>query len=106
VLRFFNAKVAPSRSCPLERAAEAIGASRRRLQNLARMLWLSSDEGEPDGARPFTYNALRQRLFRFQEAIDLRDRNGRPVRVTAHQFRTPLAHALSIAVCRSTSSSV
>jgi hypothetical protein len=30
---------------------------------------------------------LRQRLFRFQEAIDLRDRNGRPVRVTAHQFR-------------------
>jgi len=50
--------------------------------------WLfPAPRANPDGALPFTYGALRQRLARFQEAIDLRDCAGRPVRVTAHQFR-------------------
>jgi integrase len=89
-LRFFNAKVRAEQIVPLSnRAAEAIGAQQEEIGRTSPgSPWLfPATRANPDGARPFTYNALRQRLFRFQEAIDLRDRNGRPVRVTAHQFR-------------------
>ena len=53
----------------------------------------------PDGARPFTYNALRQRMDRWNKAIDLRDPAGRPMRVSAHAFGTPSEHARSTKVC-------
>jgi len=48
----------------------------------------------PDGARPFTYNALRQRMGRWQDVIDLRDAAGRPARVSAHRFRHTLGTRL------------
>lgn len=41
----------------------------------------------PDGATPFSYATLHNRLARWQDAIDLRDETGQPVRITAHRFR-------------------
>jgi integrase len=89
-LRFTNNKVRAEQLVPVTaRAAEAI---RSQQAEVARC-WPSSPwlfpapRANPDGARPFTYNALRQRMGRWQEAIDLRDGAGRPVRVSAHRFR-------------------
>ncbi|MDQ2825957.1 MAG: site-specific integrase [Actinomycetota bacterium] len=89
-LRFINNKVRAEQLVPITaRAAEAI---RSQQAEVARC-WPSSPwlfpaaSANPDGARPFTYNALRQRMGRWQEAIDLRDGAGRPARVSPHRFR-------------------
>ncbi len=96
-LRFMNTKVAQEQLVPLtSRAADAIRAQQADVaQRWPGSPWLfPAPRANPDGLRPFTYNALRQRMGRWQAAIDLRDRSGRPVRVTAHQFRHTLGTRL------------
>ena len=89
-LRFTNNKVRAEQLVPITaRAADAI---RSQQAEVARCWpaspWLfPAAKANPDGARPFTYNALRQRMGRWQEAIDLRDGAGRPTRVSPHRFR-------------------
>jgi integrase len=96
-LRFTNAKVCAEQLIPITaRAADAI---RSQQAEVARCWpaspWLfPAPRANPDGARPFTYNALRQRMGRWQEAIDLRDGAGRPARVSAHRFRHTLGTRL------------
>ena len=89
-LRFMNTKVATEQFIPLTPpAADAIRA--QQAQTTARFpgspYLFPATNANPDGARPFTYNALRQRLRRWQADIDLRDSAGRPVRISCHQFR-------------------
>lgn len=96
-LRFMNTKVAQEQLVPLtSRTADAIRAQHADVaQRWPDSPWLfPAPRANPDGLRPFTYNALRQRLARWQVAIDLRDRSGCPVRVTAHQFRHTLGTRL------------
>ena len=51
----------------------------------------------PEGRRPTSYAALRQRLADWEHVIGLHDEAGRPVRVTAHQFRhTLVQHRVSL----------
>ncbi|MDA8047328.1 MAG: tyrosine-type recombinase/integrase [Actinomycetota bacterium] len=96
-LRFMNTKLAAEQLIPLTpQAAQAITAQQAEIT--ARFphspYLFPATNSNPDGARPFTYNALRQRLRRWQADIDLRDAAGRPVRVTAHQFRHTLGTRL------------
>lgn len=89
-LRFVNTKAATEQFIPLTpAAADAIRA--QQALTTARFLHSAylfpAANANPDGARPFTYNALRQRLRRWQADIDLRDSAGRPIRVSCHQFR-------------------
>ena len=97
-LRYRNAKMSTDQLVPLSaKAAEAIRAQ----QDHVRRHWppgaaclFPAPVGNPDGNRPFSYATLRQRLARWQDAIDLSDEAGRPVRVTAHQFRHTLGTRL------------
>jgi integrase len=96
-LRFMNTKVATEQFIPLTpQAADAIRA--QQAHTTARFpdstYLFPATNANPDGARPFTYNALRQRLRRWQADIDLRDSASRPVRITAHQFRHTLGTRL------------
>jgi integrase len=89
-LRFMNTKAAAEQLVPLTAAAaEAVRAQQAEVQ--ARFpsspFLFPAPTANPDGARPFTYNCLRQRLRRWQDEIDLRGAAGLPVRVSAHQFR-------------------
>jgi integrase len=96
-LRFMNTKAAAEQLVPLTaRAADAIRTQQAEVvSRWPDSPWLfPAPRANPDGARPFTYNALRQRLGRWQDEIDLRDSSGRPVRVSAHQFRHTLGTRL------------
>lgn len=89
-LRFYNAKVAAEQLTPLSaKAAAAIGAQRDEVaRRWPTSPWLfPASRANPDGARPFDYGTLRGRLGRWQEAINLHDEAGRPVRVSAHRWR-------------------
>jgi len=89
-LRFTNNKAYAEQLVPITaRAAEAIRAQQAEVARCwPASPWLfPAPRANPDGARAFTYNALRQRLGRRQAAIDLRDGAGRPARVSAHRFR-------------------
>lgn len=96
-LRFVNTKVAAEQMIPLTaRAADAIRAQQTAVaRDWPTSPWLfPATNANPDGTRPFTYGALQQRMSRWQTAIDLRDGAGRPVRVSAHQFRHTLGTRL------------
>lgn len=96
-LRFMNSKVNTEHLVPVSaRAAEVIRAQQAEVSGRfpASPFLFPAPNGNPDGARPFTYNALRQRLARWQSAIDLRDDAGRSVRVSAHRFRHTLGTRL------------
>jgi integrase len=96
-LRFTNNKVRAEQLIPLSaRAAQTIRAQLEEVGRISPVSpWLfPAPNANPDGARPFTYNALRQRMGRWQEAIDLRDSAGRPVRVSPHRFRHTLGTRL------------
>lgn len=89
-LRFTNNKAYAEQLVPVTaRAAEAIRAQQAEVARCwPASPWLfPAPKANPDGARAFTYNALRQRMGRWQAAIDLRDGAGRPTRVSAHRFR-------------------
>ncbi len=96
-LRFINTKVRAEQLVPLTtRAADAIRAQQAEVARCwPTSPWLfPAPRANPDGARPFTYGALRQRMGRWQTAIDLRDSAGRPARVSAHRFRHTLGTRL------------
>ncbi len=87
-LRFVNNKVHAEQLVPVTaRAAEAIRAQQGEVaRRWPASPWLfPAPKANPDGARAFTYNALRQRMGRWQATIDLRDAAGRPARVSAHR---------------------
>ena len=90
-LRCLNTKMAAEQLVPLSAAAaEAVRAQQRHLLDRwpdAVPVLFPAPRSNPDGTRPFSYATLRGRLARWQHDIDLRDDTGRPVRVTAHQFR-------------------
>ena len=89
-LRFTNTKVCAEQLIPLTaRAAEAIRAQQDEVtRRWPASPWLfPAPAANPDGARPFTYNALRQRMRRWQNTIELHDGAKRPAQVSAHQFR-------------------
>jgi integrase len=89
-LRFMNTKVAAEQLVPLSaRAVEAIRAQQAEVSRCfpASPFLFPAPTANPDGARPFTYNALRQRMARWQAEIGLRDSSGRPTRVSPHRFR-------------------
>ncbi|MGH9244044.1 MAG: tyrosine-type recombinase/integrase [Acidimicrobiales bacterium] len=97
-LRYFNAKMATEQLVPLSaKAAETIRAQQAHL----RQTWpdgpavlFPAPHSNPDGARPFNYATLRQRLARWQDDIDVSDHAGQRVRATAHQFRHTLGTRL------------
>jgi integrase len=89
-LRFMNHKVATEQLVPVTaRAADAIHSQQAEV--LARLpaspYVFPAPAANPDGRRPFTYNALRQRMMRWQAVLDLRDSAGRPVRISPHRLR-------------------
>ncbi len=96
-LRFVNTKVAAEQLVPLSaKAAEAVRAQQGEVtQRWPSSPWLfPATNANPDGARWFTYGALRQRMRRWQAEIGLHDSAGRPIRVSAHQFRHTLGTRL------------
>lgn len=97
-LRYFNAKMAAEQLVPLSAtAAEAIRAQQADLRGRwpdGPPVLFPAPHSNPDGARPFSYATLRQRLARWQDDIDVRDETGQRVRVTAHQFRHTLGTRL------------
>ena len=97
-LRYLNAKMGAEQLVPLSAAA---AAAVRAQQAHLRTIWpegpaalFPAAQSNPDGARPFNYATLRDRLARWQDDIDLRDEAGRRVRVSAHQFRHTLGTRL------------
>lgn len=97
-LRYYNAKMAAEQLVPL--SATAAATIRVQQADLIRRwtdgpaVLFPAPHSNPDGARPFNYATLRQRLARWQDDIDLRDEAGQRVRVTAHQFRHTLGTRL------------
>ena len=90
-LRFHSRKVNTDQLVPLSgRAAVAIRDQQAvvRADYPAATTWLFPDPARhTDGPRPFTYDKLNRRLTSWQRQIGLHDETGRPVHVTAHQFR-------------------
>lgn len=96
-LRFTNHKISAEQLIPLTaRAAEAVRAQQGEVAGRwPTSPWLfPAPAANPDGARSFTYNALRQRMRRWQTGLDLHDSTGRPVQVSAHRFRHTLGTRL------------
>ncbi len=96
-LVFTNTKVCAEQLIPLTaRAADAVRAQQAEVARCwPESPWLfPAPKANPDGARPFTYNALRQRMGRWQDTIGLRDSAGRPATVSAHRFRHTLGTRL------------
>jgi integrase len=57
--------------------------------------WLFPGIADNDeGAKPYVHSVLCAQLRHWQEAIDLRDQAGQPLRVTGHQFRHTLGTRL------------
>jgi len=90
-LRFANSKVSTEQLIPLSaKAAETIRTQQARVRSLwpGGSPWLFPGIMQnPDATRPYAHSALSGQLGRWQEAIDVRDEAGQPVRVHAHQFR-------------------
>lgn len=93
-LRFYNSKVRTEQMVPLSpKAADAIRSQQAHVRTRwpAGTRWLFPRErANLDGAKPFSYGTLHDRLDGWQEMIGLRDEAGRPVRVTLHRFRHTL----------------
>ena len=88
-LRFHSRKVNNDQLVPLSgRAAVAIRDQQAVVRAaLPTSPWLFPDPASTTGSRPFSYDKLNRRLSSWQKRIGLHDESGRPVRVTAHQFR-------------------
>ena len=91
-LRFFNHKLSREAIIPVsDRLVAQIRApaagSTRALPRRRRRFLLPAVRQNPDGERPFLWSALNNRLPRWLADCDVRDAAGRPVKVTAHQFR-------------------
>jgi integrase len=97
-LRYRASKVNAEQLVPLSaKAAAAIRAQQsevsRRWPN--RSPWLfPATEHNPTGSQPVSYGWFRTHLNSWENTIGLHDDTGRPVRVTAHQFRHTLGTRL------------
>jgi integrase len=93
-LQFYNSKVKTEQLIPLsDRAAHTIRAQHAHVRSSLPpgTRWLFPRAcANPDGATFFSYATLHSRLARWQEAIDLHDEAGQPVRVPPHRFRHTL----------------
>jgi len=93
-LRYYNTKMATECLIPLSTVgAEAIRAQQQHIQQRwpdGPAVLFPAAHSNPDGDRAFNYATLRQRFVRWQRTIGLHDETGRPVAVTAHQFRHTL----------------
>ena len=90
-LLFFNHKLSREAIIPIsERLVDQI---RRQQQDLgarfvkAPSILLPRVRANPDGELPFGWSTLNRRLGQWLADCEVRDATGRPVRVTAHQFR-------------------
>jgi integrase len=90
-LKFRNHKLSREAIIPI--SERLVAQIRRQQQDLrerfptAPSILLPALRQNPDGERPFLWSALNNRLQRWLADCDVRDAAGRPVRVTAHQFR-------------------
>ena len=90
-LRFVNHKLSREAIIPI--SDRLVGQIRAQQQDLRERFpapppfLLPALRQNPDGQRPFLWSALNSRLQRWLQDCDVRDAAGRPVRVTAHQFR-------------------
>jgi integrase len=90
-LRFMATKVRAEQLVPLSAKAAAAICSQ---QGYVREHWPTGSPwlfpgltGNEDGSKPYSHSYFSQQLAHWQEVIDLHDKTGEPVRVTAHQFR-------------------
>jgi integrase len=90
-LRFYNHKLSREAIIPI---SERLVVQIRRQQQDVRERFrepppflLPALRQNPDGERPFLWSALNNRLRQWLSDCDIRDAAGRPVKVTAHQFR-------------------
>jgi len=90
-LRYFNHKMAAEQMIPLSAvAAQAIRDQQADLQvrlDVPPPVLFPAENANPDGIRSISYGTLRERLSRWERDIGLHDETGRPVVVTADQFR-------------------
>jgi integrase len=90
-LRFFNHKLSREAIIPIsDRLAEQIRGQQRDLTERfgsAPPLLLPRVRANQDGTIAYSYATLSRRLQVWLAACEVRDATGRPVRVTAHQFR-------------------
>jgi len=97
-LRYITSKTRLEQLVPL--SARAAAAIRSQQAEVARTWpggspWLfPAPSHNDDGAKPVSYQFVRERLNRWEAEIDLHDEHGRLVRVTAHQFRHTLGTRL------------
>ena len=93
-LRFEAVKVRAEQLIPLSaKAAAAIRAQ----QDYVRQRWPAGSPwlfpgiaGNDDGSRPYSHSNFTKQLTHWQRIIGLHDETGKPVTVTAHQFRHTL----------------
>jgi integrase len=90
-LKFFNHKLSREAIIPIsQRLVSQIRAQQQDLRErfpAPPPFLLPALRQNPDGQRPFLWSALNNRLRRWLADCDVRDAAGRPVKVTAHQFR-------------------
>jgi integrase len=90
-LRFRNHKLSREAVIPIsDRLLAQIRAQQQDLRERfpePPSILLPALRQNPDGERPFLWSALNNRLQRWLSDCDVRDATGRPVKVTAHQFR-------------------
>jgi integrase len=90
-LRFLNHKLSREAIIPIsERLVAQIRAQQQDLRErfpAPPPFLLPALRQNPDGQRPFLWGALNNRLQQWLADCDIRDASGRPVKVTAHQFR-------------------
>lgn len=97
-LRFEAVKVRAEQLIPLSaKAAAAIRAQ----QDYVRQRWPAGSPwlfpgiaGNDDGSRPYSHSNFTKQLTHWQHSIGLHDETGKPVTVTAHQFRHTLGTRL------------
>jgi integrase len=90
-LRFMATKVRTEQMVPLSaKAAAVIEAQQAYVRGRwpAGSPWLFPGLADnDDGSKAYSHSHFGRQLAHWQEVIDLRDRSGQAVRVTAHQFR-------------------
>jgi integrase len=90
-LCYFNTKMNAEQLVPLSTTAtETIRAQQAHVSSVwpdGPPVLFPAVQANPDGIGPFNYACLRDRLVHWQDQIGLHDETGRPVRITAHQFR-------------------